>query len=77
MSDRRLRAPDEKVLAINPARWQQGHDTGLSGLPFLAARNAAATCDRWSWVAGFIEGNAARLNRVAEATTKLDVNRQH
>ena len=66
----------EAVIRIDAISWQQGYDAGLAAN--RSRRQAlAATIDRWSWASGYIEGDAVRLKRGAQATRKLDANREY
>ena len=72
------RARREAIIRIDAACWQLGYDAGLSGVPsWLGRRNLAAETDSWSWSSGYIEGEAARLKRGSQATSKLDANREY
>ena len=72
------KARDVVMIRIDAASWQQGYDAALSGVPsWLGRRNLAAEIDSWSWISGYIEGEAARLKRGSQATSKLDANREY
>ena len=72
------KARDVVMIRIDAASWQQGYDAGLSGVPsWLGRRNLAAEIDSWSWISGYIEGEAARPMRGSQATSKLDANREY
>ena len=72
------KARDVVMLRIDAASWQQGYDAALSGVPsWLGRRNLAAEIDSWSWISGYIEGEAERLERGSQATSKLDANREY
>ena len=69
---------DDVRIRVDAASWQQGYDAALSGVPsWLGRRNLAAEIDGWSWISGYIEGEAARLMRGAQGTSKLDANREY
>ena len=69
---------DDAMIRVDAASWQQGHAAGLSGMAsWLGRRNLAAKIDSWSWISGYIEGQAARLMRGSQATSKLDANREY
>jgi hypothetical protein len=69
---------DDALIHVDAASWQQGYAAGLSGVPsWLGRRNLAAEIDSWSWISGYIEGEAARLKRGSQATSKLDANREY
>ena len=72
------KARDVVMIRIDAASWQQGYDAALSGVPsWLGRRNLAAEIDGWSWISGYIEGEAARLMRGSQGTSKLDANREY
>ena len=69
---------DDALIHVDAASWQQGYAAGLSGVPsWLGRRNLAAEIDSWSWISGYIEGEAARLKRGSQGTSKLDANREY
>ena len=69
---------DHAMIRVDGPSWQQGHDAGLSGVPYRSSRRAlAAAIDSWSWISGYIEGEAERLKRGSRATSKLDANREY
>ena len=71
-------ARDDVMIRIDAASWQHGYDTALSGMPsWLGRRNLAAEIDSWSWISGYIEGEAARQKRGSQGTSKLDTNREY
>ena len=69
-------ARGEADIQVDAASWQQGYDAGLSA-NWSGRQTLAASLDRWSWVSGYIEGNAVRLTRGSPATRKLDANREY
>ena len=82
MSDRdrlpQRQSRNDAMIRVDAASWQQGYDDALSGVPsWLGRRNLAAEIDSWSWISGYIEGEAARLKRGSQATSKLDANREY
>ena len=60
------KARDDVMIRIDTASWQQGFDAGLSAL-WSDRHTLAASIDRWSWISGYIEGDAARLTRGSRA----------
>jgi hypothetical protein len=85
MSDRIPHAPTasrtgtargEAAIQVDGPSWQQGYAAGLSA-HWSGRLTLAASIDRWSWVSGYIEGDAARLKRGSQATRKLDANREY
>ena len=80
MSDRdrlpQRQSRDDVMIRVDAASWQQGHAAGLSA-NWSGRQSLSASIDRWSWTSGYIEGEAVRLNRGSQATSKLDVNRKY
>ena len=66
----------DDMIRVDAASWHQGYDAGLSA-NWSGRQTLAASLDRWSWVSGYIEGNAVRLTRGSPATRKLDANREY
>ena len=66
----------EAAIRVDAASWQQGYAAGLSA-NWSGRLTLTASIDRWSWVSGYIEGDAARLKRGSQATRKLDANREY
>ena len=66
----------EAAIQVDAASGQQGYDAGLSA-NWSGRLTLAASIDRWSWVSGYIEGDAVRLKRGSQATRKLDANREY
>ena len=64
------------MIRIDAASWQLGYDAGLSA-NWSGRKTLSASIDRWSWTSGYIEGEAARLTRGSQATSKLDANREY
>ena len=69
-------ARGEAAIQVDGPSWQQGYDAGLSA-HWSDRQTLAASIDRWSWVSGYIEGDAARLKRGSQVTRKLDANREY
>ena len=67
---------DDAMIRVDGPSWQQGYDAGLSA-NWSGRLTLAASIDRWSWVSGYIEGDAVRLTRGSRATRKLDANREY
>ena len=80
MSDRdrlpQRHSRDDAMIRVDAASWQQGYAAGLSA-SWSGRQTLSASTDRWSWTSGYIEGEAARLTRGSQATSKLDVNREY
>ena len=80
MSDRdrlpQRQSRDDAMICVDAASWQLGFDAGLSANG-AGRRNLDAEIDGWSWISGYIEGEAARLKRGSQATSKLDANREY
>ena len=74
---RRPNGREDRILRQDACCWQDGYDAGRSGAPLTSAPCRADTTETWSWTSGYIEGKAARLNRVQTATIKLDANREY
>ena len=64
------------AIQVDGPSWQRGFDAGLVA-NWSGRLTLAASIDRWSWVSGYIEGDAARLKRGSQATRKLDANREY
>ena len=64
------------MIRVDAAGWQLGYDAGLTA-NWSGRKTLSASIDRWSWTSGYIEGEAARLNRGSQATSKLDANRKY
>ena len=54
--------------------WNEGYRAGLRGMSLAARRYLVGSTASWSWSSGFIEGNAARLEK---HQTSLDENTEH
>ena len=54
--------------------WNEGYRAGLLGTGLTARRYPVGSTASWSWSSGFIEGNAARLEK---HQTSLDENTEH
>ena len=67
---------DDVMIRVDTASWQRGFDAGLSA-NWSGRQTLVASTDRWSWVSGYIEGDAARQKRGSQATSKLDANREY
>ena len=70
------RSRDDAMIRVDGPSWQQGYDAGLLA-HWSGRQTLAASIDRWSWVSGYIEGDAVRLTRGSRATRKLDANREY
>jgi ribosome modulation factor len=54
-----------KRLQLDAAAWQKGFDTGDAGQPVSECPYANDSIEAWSWSSGFVEGKAARMQRVS------------
>jgi ribosome modulation factor len=76
-ASRRGQPQGTAVLTQDARSWDEGYAAGLSGMRSSSCPYPAGTTESWSWVSGYIEGKAARLNRVETATIKLDGIREY
>ncbi len=76
-ASRRHQPHEDRILRQDAGSWHAGYRAGRSGAPLTLAPCRADTTETWSWTSGYIEGKAARLNRVETATIKLDANREY
>ena len=70
------RSRDDVMIHVDGPSWQRGFDAGLVA-NWSGRQTLAVSVDRWSWVSGYIEGDAVRLKRGPQATRKLDANREY
>ena len=54
---------DRVIIRIDGPSWQQGYDAGLRGVPYRCGQTAPDIADRWSWISGYIEGQARRYQQ--------------
>ncbi|MCY1297026.1 hypothetical protein D9M69_447710 [compost metagenome] len=52
------------MLRLNAWAWQQGHDCALAGGSGAQCPYSARSHEAWSWVSGWIEGDARRRQRM-------------
>ena len=72
----RRRKKDPLIRRIDEDSWQQGYAAGRAGIAYFAGRNTAGTGCCWSWDCGYLAGED-QWRRAADATRKLDTNREH
>jgi hypothetical protein len=51
------------IIRIDADSWQRGYDDGAAGVPYRVGRQAPGIADRWSWISGYIEGQARRYQQ--------------
>lgn len=53
------------ILTHDADAWKAGYAAGLAGAALHECPHFIPSKQSWSWQAGFIEGRAARLTRMA------------